>query len=203
MSVTAVPIQPIPKSALVKMWGGVGLAVVLAGGLAWWGTAGAVGTGCGAANFDDAKGAVAKNSSGLQVQTIKPGKGAKPTDADVVLVNYKGSLTDGKEFDAGERVPFPVNGLVPGFTEALKEMQRGGSYKICIPSALGYGATANNAIPANSTLLFDVDLLDFKSMAEIQAMQQQMQQQGLLPPQGGANVPQGAPPPLPGAPPGQ
>jgi FKBP-type peptidyl-prolyl cis-trans isomerase FkpA len=101
-----------------------------------------------------------------------------------VLVNYTGALTDGKQFDSGQRTPFQVQGLVPGFSEALKLMQRGGSYKICIPPALGYGAQANERIPANSTLLFDVDLLDFKSMAEVQAMQQQVQQQG------GAGAPQ-------------
>ena len=57
-------------------------------------------------------------------------------------------------------------------------MQKGGSYKLCIPAALGYGDKATGPIPANSPLIFTVDLLDFKSMAEIQAMQSQMQQQG-------------------------
>ena len=68
--------------------------------------------------------------------------------------------------------------IVPGFSEALKSMQPGGSYRICLSPKLGYGAEAKgDKIPANSTLLFEVDLLDFKSMAEVQKMQQQMQQQ--------------------------
>jgi FKBP-type peptidyl-prolyl cis-trans isomerase FkpA len=186
MSVTAVPIPPVEKGSLLKLWGGLALAVAIAGGVAWAGTGGG-----GAASG----GCKTVTASGLGISTVKPGKGAKPTDTDVVLVNYKGRLaSDGKEFDAGQRVPFPVSGLVPGFTEGLKEMQKGGSYKLCIPAALGYGAQATGPIPANSDLIFDVDLIEFKSMAEIQAMQQQMQQQGQIPGQGGADAtPQGTP----------
>jgi FKBP-type peptidyl-prolyl cis-trans isomerase FkpA len=172
MSVTAVPIPPVEKGSLVKLWGGLALAVVIAGGVAWAGTGGS----------GPAGGCKTVTASGLGISTVKEGKGIKPTDTDVVLVNYKGRLaSDGKEFDAGQRVPFPVAGLVPGFTEGLKLMQKDGSYKLCIPAALGYGAQANERIPANSDLIFDVDLIDFKSMAEIQAMQQQMQQQGQMP----------------------
>lgn len=182
MSVTAVPIPPTPKGSLVKLWGGLAIAVVIAGGVAWAGTGGAPAGGC-----------KTVTASGLGISTVKEGKGAKPTDTDVVLVNYKGRLaSDGKEFDAGQRVPFPVSGLVPGFTEGLKLMQNGGSYKLCIPAALGYGAQANERIPANSDLIFDVDLVDFRSMAEIQAMQQQMQQQGQAP-GGTQGMPQAAP----------
>jgi hypothetical protein len=115
------------------------------------------------------------SKSGLKVQTVRAGKGEQPTDDDVVLVGYRGTLTNGTEFDANPQAPMPVKGVVPGFSEALKMMQRSGSYRICIPSALGYGAKASGKIPANATLLFEVDLLEFKSMAEIQAMQAQMQ----------------------------
>lgn len=191
---TTVPIQPIEKGSLTKLWVGVGAAILIAGGAAWWGTAGAAGSDCGANAFAPAKdGATAPETtvSGLKIQTVKPGNGPKPTDSDVVLVNYRGTLTNGTEFDANQRAPFPVEGLVPGFTEALKLMQRGGSYKICIPAALGYGAQGNERIPANSTLLFDIELIDFKSMAEIQAMQQQMQQ-------GGGQLPPGIQPLPPG-----
>ena len=179
MSTTTVPIQPIAKGSLVKLWGGVGAAALLAAGLAWFGTNG--NDDCGAKAFVPAEKGVTDpvtTASGLRFQTIKAGKGNKPTDADVVLVNYKGSLKNGTEFDAGQQVPFPVQGLVPGFSEALKSMQPGGSYRICLSPKLGYGAEAKgDKIPANSTLLFEVDLLDFKSMAEVQKMQQQMQQQ--------------------------
>lgn len=193
MSNTTVPIQPIEKGSLTKLWVGVGAAILIAGGAAWWGTASAQGN-CGAKAWAPTTGDVEgadTTASGLQIQTVKPGTGPKPTDADVVLVNYKGMLTDGTQFDANQRSPFPVQGLVPGFTEALKMMQRGGSYKICIPPALGYGAEGNERIPANSTLLFDVELLDFKSMAEIQAMQQQMQQGGGQLPPGAGDLPPG------------
>jgi FKBP-type peptidyl-prolyl cis-trans isomerase FkpA len=183
MSVTAVPIPPAEKGSLLKLWGGLALAVAIAGGVAWAGTGGGSSGACDMTT-----------ASGLGFSTVKQGKGPKPTDTDVVLVNYKGRLAaDGKEFDAGQRVPFPVEGLVPGFTEGLKMMQKDGSYKLCIPAALGYGDQANPSIPANSDLEFDVDLIDFRSMAEIQAMQQQMQQQqgaGQAPP---AGMPQAAP----------
>lgn len=184
MSVTAVPIQPVEKSSLVTLWAGVALAVLVAGGAAWWTTAKAKAGDCKASAFEpEGKGvsAVETTKSGLHFQTVKAGTGPKPTDNDVVLVGYKGSLTDGKVFDSNPGTAFPVQGLVPGFTEALKMMQRGGSYKLCLPPAIAYGAQANERIPANSTLLFEVQLHDFKSVAEVQALQQQMQQQ-----QGGA-----------------
>jgi FKBP-type peptidyl-prolyl cis-trans isomerase FkpA len=191
--VTAVPLRPIKKGAMTRLWLGVAAACATAAGLAWAGTSTVKGDGCSTANF--AKGAKpAAMPSGVMIQTVKAGTGAKPTDADVVLIDYKGSLTDGKVFDQNQRTPLPVTGVVPGFGEALKAMQAGGQYKICIPAPLGYGAQATGPIPANSTLLFDVSLLDFKSQAEIEAMQAQMQQlqaQGQLPPG------QGAPPPPP------
>ena len=191
MSVTTVPIRPIEKGSLTKLWAGVAVAVLIAGGAAWWGTEKAVSGACSAKAFaseGNGVSSVDKTDTGLRFQTIKAGVGAKPTETDVVLVSYKGTLVDGKEFDSNPRAAFPVQGLVPGFTEALKMMQRGGSYKLCIPPALGYGTQANERIPANSTLFFDVELIDFKSMAEVQALQQQMQQQapngamGAMPP---------------------
>jgi FKBP-type peptidyl-prolyl cis-trans isomerase FkpA len=203
MSTTTVPIQPIAKGSLFKLWGGVAAAALLAAGLAWFGTSG---DDCGAKAFvPAAKGTTdpMTTGSGLRFQTVKAGKGGKPSAADVVLVNYKGSLKNGTEFDAGQQVPFPVQGLVPGFSEALKMMQPGGSYRICLSPKLGYGAEAKgDKIPANSTLLFEVELLDFKSMAEVQKMQQMMQQQqgaqgaaGGMP--GGAMPGGGAMPPQP------
>lgn len=198
MSVTAVPLRPIKKGSLAKLWIGGALAVALAAGLAWAGTS----TGPIA---NSAEGYLAKNAgtegvvttpSGLQYKVITPGKGAKPTDADVVLINYKGALTDGRVFDQNQQVPMEVSGVVPGFSEALKLMSPGAKYQIWIPPALGYGAEAKGdaatGIPANSVLVFDLDLIDFRSKAELQAMQmqEQMRQQ-----QGGGGMPQGAMPP--------
>ena len=164
MSNSAIPIQPVEKGTLFKLWGGVALAVLVAGGIAWAGT--------------DPGGCTKTTASGLGWSVVKPGTGAMPTDQDVVLVNYRGTLADGKEFDKSDQAPFPVAQVVPGFREGLKLMQRGGSYKLCIPAALGYAEKVTGPIPANSPLIFTVDLLDFKSMAELQALQAQMPQAG-------------------------
>ena len=191
--VTAVPLRPIKKGSLTRLWLGVGAACLAAGAMAWAGTRTVSTTGCSVRDFKGAK--PVSTATGLMLQTVKAGAGNKPTDTDVALVDYKGTLKDGKTFDANERAPLPVAGMIPGFTEALKLMQVGGKYRFCIPSALAYGPTGQGPIPANAVLFFDVTLLDFRSQSEIQAMQQQMQQmqsQGQLPP--GA----GAPPPPPG-----
>ncbi len=135
---------------------------------------------------------VVETASGLQYKVLKAGTGAaKPTDDDIVLVNYEGKLTDGTTFDASQQpTPMAVKGVVPGFSEGLKLMNKGAKYRFWIPPALGYGDKAAGPIPANSVLVFDLELLDWKSEAEIrqmQMMQQMMQQQGA----GGAP---GAPP---------
>ncbi|MFM1981367.1 MAG: hypothetical protein RJB22_86 [Pseudomonadota bacterium] len=196
MSNTAVPIRPIAKGSLIKLWGGIALVTAVAGGLAWVGTAKAVGQSCAASLMLPAGNGVADpetTESGLVIQTRKAGTGASPTDSDIALINYKGTLADGTEFDANQQVPMPVAGSIPGFSEALKKMARGGSYRLCIPAELGYGAQQVGPIPANSVLLFDVDLLDFRSQAEVQMMQQLMQQQQQA--AGGAGAGEGAPPP--------
>ena len=150
---------------------------------------------------------VVETASGLQYKIIKPGKGGpKPTDADVALVNYEGKLTNGTTFDKSEQpTPMPViaadeksgrQGVVPGFSEALKLMTKGSKYRFWIKPSLGYGEKAAGPIPANSVLVFDVELLDFLPEAVIRQMQlqqQQMQQQGLGLPPGAGAPPTGAP----------
>jgi len=123
---------------------------------------------------------VKQTKSGLQYKVIKPGEGASPTATDTALVNYEGTLRDGTVFDANEQTPMPVNGVVPGFSEALQLMQKGGEYRIWIPSELAYGeASPGPELPANSLLIFDVTLMDFISAEQMQALQQQaIQQQG-------------------------
>ncbi len=96
----------------------------------------------------------------ITLETIAPGTGASPSDSDVALVNYRGTLADGTLFDEGQRVVLPVGRLIPGFTQGLKAMRVGGSYRLTIPAELGYGPQATGPIPANSTLVFTVDLLD-------------------------------------------
>ena len=115
---------------------------------------------------------VVQTPSGLQYKVLKPGKGAKPTDADIALITYKGTLLNGTEFDKSEQpVPMPVAGVVPGFSEALKLMPKDAEYRIWIKPSLGYGDKAAGPIPANSVLVFDVKLLDFLPEAVVRQMQ--------------------------------
>ncbi|MDH7974511.1 FKBP-type peptidyl-prolyl cis-trans isomerase [Sphingomonas sp. AR_OL41] len=138
---------------------------------------------------------IVQTASGLQYKVLKPGAGAaKPTDADVVLVNYEGKLENGTTFDASPQpTPMPVKGVVPGFSEALKLMPKGAKYRVWIPPVLGYGDKVTGPIPANSVLVFDLEMLDWKSEAEIRQMQmlQQMQAQGAgaAPPPGAVKKP--------------
>ena len=99
---------------------------------------------------------------GLAYTVIKAGKGERPNAESKVTVNYKGMLTaNGTEFDSGQDAQFPVGGVIPGFAQGLQLMQPGGSYRLCIPSKLGYGETGTGPIPANADLVFEVNLLSF------------------------------------------
>jgi FKBP-type peptidyl-prolyl cis-trans isomerase FklB len=104
--------------------------------------------------------------SGLQYKVIKEGVGESPADTDVVTVHYTGTLVDGTVFDSsrerGEPIEFPVNGVIPGWTEALKLMKPGAQYMLYIPSKLAYGDKKTGPIPEGSTLIFDVELLKFE-----------------------------------------
>ena len=183
MSVTTVPIHPIKKGSMTKLWGGIILVLLLAACLAYFGTKDAVQTGATneqfLANNADEDGVVT-TASGLQYKVLKPGEGPSPVATDTALVKYEGMLRDGTVFDANEQTPMPVGAVVPGFSEALQLMQKGGEYRIWIPSELGYGEQSPSpALPANSILIFDVTLIDFISAEQMQALQQQMQQQGM------------------------
>lgn len=103
---------------------------------------------------------VVTTPSGLQYQVLKPGTGPQPTASDSVTVNYKGTLIDGKEFDSGQGISFPLNGVIPGWTEGLQLMKEGATYRFFIPSGLAYGESgAARVIPPNAALVFDVDLV--------------------------------------------
>lgn len=109
--------------------------------------------------------------SGLGSTVLRAGAGTKPAAGDVVLVNYIGYLAaTGAVFDQGMRSPLPVNGVIPGFSQGLQTMARAGVARFCIPAALGYGAQASGPIPANADLVFQVELLDFKTAAEVESM---------------------------------
>jgi FKBP-type peptidyl-prolyl cis-trans isomerase len=107
---------------------------------------------------------VQTTASGLQYKIITAGTGAKPAATDVVRVNYKGMLTDGKVFDQsqpGQPAEFSVSQLIPAWTEALQMMPAGSKWQIVVPSNLAYGERgAGGAIGPNETLVFDMELLE-------------------------------------------
>jgi len=105
--------------------------------------------------------------SGLQYKIIKEGEGEKPSKDDTVSVHYKGTLVDGTKFDSsydrGQPAEFKVGGVIPGWTEALQLMTVGSKWQLCIPSDLAYGERqAGPVIGPNSTLIFEVELLEIK-----------------------------------------
>ncbi len=112
------------------------------------------------------KGAV-KTSSGLVYKSLKDGTGAQATPSSTVKVNYKGTFIDGKVFDAsanhGGPATFPLNRVIPCWTEGVAKMQVGGKAQLVCPPSIAYGAAgAPGAIPPNSTLVFEVELLDVR-----------------------------------------
>ncbi len=115
-----------------------------------------------------AKKGVLTTASGLQYEVLKEGTGLKPAATDTVKVDYVGTLTDGTEFDSSikrkEPAVFPLNGVIPGWTEGIQLMAVGSKYKFYIPSALAYGERgAGNVIEPNTTLVFEVDLLSIEA----------------------------------------
>ena len=190
VEVTQVPLQPVKKGSLVKLWIGVALAIVLGGALAWLTV-----------------------PASVSVTEITPGVGDYPTDKDVVIVNYVGKLADGTTFDEGKNVPIPLGqGTIKGFGEGLTKMQKGGKYTLYIPAEKAYGAepqtnpmTGEEVIPADSDLTFEIDLLNFMTEADFQRQMQMMQQlqqmQGAQGAQGAGAAAAGAPPPAGATPP--
>ena len=179
--ITRVPLQPIKKGSLTKLWLGVIAAVLLAGGLAF-----------------------AAQPKGLSVDTLSEGTGPFPQVGDVVFVKYVGKLADGTEFDRSQPLPIPPGifpdgnpllmedgAIIPGFVEGLAKMQKGGKYTLTIPADKAYGAEPppGSPIPANADLTFDVEVVDFMSKQDFQARANALQSM-MGAGQGG---PQGAP----------
>jgi FKBP-type peptidyl-prolyl cis-trans isomerase FkpA len=188
--VTRVPLQPIAKGSLTKLWLGVLAAIVIAIGFAW-----------------------SSMPKGLSVDVITQGSGPTPGPTDVIFVNYKGSLADtGEVFDESQSMPLPVPGIfpegtplpldrmIPGFGEGAQQMQKGGEYVLNIPSDKGYGPSGqadpqgNQVIPPNADLKFEIELIDFMSQEDfdrrLQQLQAAMAEQGI-----GPGGPGGPPPP--------
>ncbi|WP_404480609.1 FKBP-type peptidyl-prolyl cis-trans isomerase [Novosphingobium sp. BL-52-GroH] len=170
--ITRVALQPIAKGAVTKIWLGVAAIALAAGGVAY-----------------------AALPPTPTVKTLTAGSGDSPTLEDVVLISYKGMLANGTVFDENKSFPNRVTDFVPGFTKALLKMQRGGKYEVEIPAQLAYGATPppGSPIPANADLKFEVELLDYKSLAEIQQQQRIMQQLQQMQQQGAPGAVPGAP----------
>lgn len=121
--------------------------------------------------------AAAPATAKVTVETVTKGEGAMPGRDDFVLIAYKGKLKDGTVFDQSDATPMAVSDVVPGFADGLVQMQRGGSYRLTIPAALGYGAEGSGPIPPNSDLVFEVQLIDWKTRAEFEQMMAQAQAQ--------------------------
>ena len=103
-------------------------------------------------------------ASGLVYRSLKDGTGASPKASDKVKVHYRGTFPDGKEFDSSykrnEAIEFPLNGVIPCWTEGVQRMKVGGKAKLTCPASIAYGERgAGGVIPPNATLLFEVELL--------------------------------------------
>jgi len=113
---------------------------------------------------------VKTTESGLMFKELKPGTGDKPKATDTVQVHYKGTLIDGTQFDSsydrGEPATFPLNRVIPGWTEGVQLMPVGSKFEFVIPPELAYGEQDTPTIPANSTLVFEVELLKVEKPAE-------------------------------------
>lgn len=107
---------------------------------------------------------VVTTASGLQYIAMNTGSGPKPKATDRVKVHYRGTLIDGTEFDnsykRGAPAEFALNGVIKGWTEVLQLMPVGSKWKVFIPSNLAYGPSGRPSIPPNSTLIFDIELID-------------------------------------------
>jgi FKBP-type peptidyl-prolyl cis-trans isomerase FkpA len=105
-----------------------------------------------------------KTPSGLVYKSMQPGSGKSPAATDVVRVHYKGTLPDGKVFDSsidrGQPAEFPLNGVIPCWTEGVQRMKVGGKARLVCPSDMAYGDGGNQAIPGGAALIFEIELLD-------------------------------------------
>jgi FKBP-type peptidyl-prolyl cis-trans isomerase FkpA len=186
MSVTAVPLRPIKKGSVAKLWAAFALLTLLAVGLAWWTTAGFQST---------------LLSSGVRIKPLRQGSGARITPNDVVALHYRlhvGSkqaptIQDSRE--SGQPLVTTTQGLFPGFAEGLQQMRAGGSYLLTLPGGTHVPAQMPGApFKPSDTLVFEIDVLQVEAgaaqrylqMQQMQRMQQLQQMQGAGRGQGGA-----------------
>jgi len=181
--ITRVPLRPIAKGSLTKLWLGIAVLVSIAAGVAY-----------------------AAMPKGLEIETITEGTGPTPEEGQVVFVNYVGTLPNGEEFDRSQQMPFP-QGLLPegtpmllergqvidGFVDGLTQMEQGGTYRLFIPADQAYGAEPppGSPIAPNTDLTFEIELVDIMSREEAEqrfrALQEMMSSQmGPAPAEGAA-----------------
>ena len=171
MSASQVPLHPIAKGSVLKLWLGIAALVAAAFALAYCSTAPLKGE---------------TTESGITFRVMEEGEGELIGINDGVFVIYEGRLMDGTVFDSSDGRPVPMlpQGVVPGFREALLKMKEGGSYRFVIPSELAYGDQANGPIPANSDLEFDVTIESVVRDAALMLQQQQaLPPEAQMPPQ--------------------
>lgn len=113
------------------------------------------------------KDGIKTTATGLQYEVLREGAGPKPGATSTVEVHYEGRLLSGKVFDSSyqrnETISFPLNQVIPGWTEGLQLMATGAKYRLYIPSELGYGSRGAGAdIPPNAALIFDVELISIR-----------------------------------------
>ncbi|QDP19689.1 FKBP-type peptidyl-prolyl cis-trans isomerase [Sphingomonas xanthus] len=156
MSVSQVPLRPIAKGSLTRLWLAIAVLVLIAFGLAT----------LGAGSFKM-----------VEVETVQAGSGPTVGPLDGVIIEYTGKTEDGTVFDTTEgRGPAPmlVGQVIPGFSQALQQMQQGGRYRIIIPGRLAYGPNPPQGSPIqpNADLYFDVNVLQVAPNAALMAQQQ-------------------------------
>lgn len=173
--ITRVPLKPVTKGSLTKLWLGVGGAVVIGAALAVgaapieWGNVEVIETV--PASAPDGK------PQRLTIETLTEGSGPIAQEGQVVFVNYKGFLEDGTQFDESQPIPWPAPGVFPaegtpfpieagatvdGFFKGLQRVQKGGTYKLNIPSSLGYGddPRPGSPIPPGANLVFELEVIE-------------------------------------------
>ncbi|MEL6542047.1 MAG: FKBP-type peptidyl-prolyl cis-trans isomerase [Pseudomonadota bacterium] len=181
--ITRVPLKPVAEGSLTKLWLGVAGAVAIGAGLAVaaapieWGDVKVIETV--AATPEGGK------AGKLTIETLVEGTGEMATEGQVVFVNYKGFLADGTQFDESQPIPWPAQGVFPddgtpfpveqgatvdGFFKGLQHVKKGGTYKLNIPSALGYGdqPRPGSPIPAGADLTFELEVIDIIDKAQFE-----------------------------------
>jgi FKBP-type peptidyl-prolyl cis-trans isomerase FkpA len=185
--VTRVPLKPISRGSLLMLVLGIVIGIGLSAAYAYF------------------------TVPRVNVSTVVAGSGDHPQKDDAVFVRYTGKLEDGTVFDQSQDLPLPIpgvvpegyplqlEGMIPGFRDAVIKMQKGGKYTVKIPSEMAYGASPppGSPIPANADLTFEIELIDFMPMAEAEKRFQQLQQMMMERSQQQQGA-EGAPAPAPG-----